>query len=94
MCGPVKPGPAHIHVRVLRRGSKQTNVAAELSQDNLLLATATVILSEARPSPAPRTRLTPPAAEDWRTQELVPIAPPIGPDFAVHYEYRTGHRHF
>jgi hypothetical protein len=90
LCGPVKPGAADIHVRVLRRGSHQANVAAELSQDNLLLATATAVLSEARPSPAPVTRLTPPVAEDWRAQELIPIAPPIGPDFAVHYEYRTG----
>ena len=38
ICGPVLPGPADIHVRVLRRGSNQTNLAAELTQGSAVLA--------------------------------------------------------
>src|SRR6516162_3320175 len=45
ICGPVLPGPTEIHVRVLRRGSNQSNLAAELTQGGAVLATATAVLS-------------------------------------------------
>src|SRR5438067_5836472 len=41
LCGPVVPGPVEISVRTLRRGNNQSNLAAELTQNGALLATAT-----------------------------------------------------
>jgi hypothetical protein len=88
ICGPVLPGPAQIQVRVLRRGSNQSNVAAELVQGGAVLATASAVLSRARPSSRQYTRAAPPSLEDWNDVPVVPIGPPMGPTFAPHYEYR------
>jgi len=89
ICGPVLPGPADIHVRVLRRGSNQSNLAAELTQGSAILATATAVLSKPRSSHRQLMRLTPPAPEDWQSAPLLPIGPPIAPTFAQHFEYRS-----
>ena len=88
ICGPVLPGPVDIQVRALRRGSNQSNFAAELSQRGAVLAIATAVLSKARPSSRQFTQSTPPPSEDWRSLPLLPIGPPMGPTFAQHYEYR------
>ena len=88
ICGPVLPGPADVQVRELRRGSNQSNFVAELSQGGAVLAIATAVLSKARPSSRQLTRASPPSPGDWQTAPLVPIAPPMGPTFAQHYEYR------
>jgi hypothetical protein len=92
MCGPVMPGAADIHVRVLRRGSNQTNVATELRQNGETLALASVVLSRARPSPS----LPPPplrAVADPFATPVLPLAPPHGPAFAPRYEYRSAIDH-
>jgi len=89
ICGPVLPGPTEIHVRVLRRGSNQSNLAAELTQGGAILAIATAVLSRPRSSPRQLTRATPPSPEDWQSVPLLPIAPPIAPTFSQHYEYRS-----
>jgi len=86
--GPVLPGSVDIEVRELRRGSNQSNFAAELTQGGAVLAIATAVLSRARPSSRQFTRLTAPSLQDWQSVPVVPIAPPIGPTFAQHYEYR------
>ena len=88
ICGPVLPGPTDIHVRVLRRGSSQSNLSAELTQGGAVLATATAVLSKPRLLPRQLTRLTPPAPEDWQSAPLLAIGPPIA-TFAQHFEYRS-----
>jgi hypothetical protein len=94
LCGPVLPGAAEIRVRALRRGNNQSNLFAELTQGDVTLATATAVLSPPRataverpvpafaPPPPPRT------AVPWPSQQPSPIAPPVGPIFTQHYEYR------
>jgi len=86
--GPVLPGPADIQVRELRRGSNQSNFVAELAQGGAVLAVGSAVLSKARPSTRQFTKATPPPAEDWQSSPLLPFAPPLGPPFAQHYEYR------
>jgi len=87
--GPVLPGPTDIHVRVLRRGSNQSNLAAELTQGGAVLATATAVLSKPRSSLRQFMRLTPPAPEDWQSAPPLPMASPMAPTFFQHYEYRS-----
>jgi hypothetical protein len=91
LCGPVLPGPADVRVRVLRRGSNQSNLAAELRQDGAVLATATAVLSPPRPSPSPPPplQLAPPPLEDPAAQPVAPLGNAFGPTFAAHYEYRS-----
>lgn len=86
--GPALPGPAEIQVRALRRGSNQSNFSAELIQGGTVLAIATAVLSKARRSSRELTRATPPPPDDWRNAPVLPVAPPVGPKFAQHYEYR------
>jgi hypothetical protein len=88
ICGPVLPGEAEIVTRVLRRGSSQTNVTAELRQNGAVQAIASAVLSAPRPSPSLPPTDTGPAPCDWRTLHRVELAPPLGPPFALHYDYR------
>jgi hypothetical protein len=87
--GPVQPGAAELRVRRLRRGSNQSNLAAELAQGGEVLATATVIASAPRAISAPRFEPAPPVAVGPFT-DYPPIAvgPPLAPVFTQHYEYR------
>jgi hypothetical protein len=89
LCGPVLPGPADVSVRVLRRGKNQTNLAAELRQDDQVLALASAVLSTARPQPASPLFDGAPEAADWRRVPALQVGPPMGPAFATHYEYRS-----
>jgi hypothetical protein len=91
LCGPVLPGEAEIVTRVLRRGNNQSNVSAELRQGGQVLALASAVLSTPRTAPSSAQALAdaPPAPADWRALSTVPMAPPHGPNFAAHYEYRS-----
>jgi hypothetical protein len=89
LCGPVLPGEAEIVTRVLRRGSNQSNVSAELRQGGDVLALASAVLSAPRPSPPVSSTSAAPPPSDWRALPVLPLAPPNGPSFAVHYEYRS-----
>jgi hypothetical protein len=96
LCGPVLPGPVDITVHVLRRGNNQSNLFAELTQQGgAVLATANAVLSTARLSSTADARAipafvppSPPPTAPWRDQPPSPIAPPVGPVFTQHYEYR------
>jgi hypothetical protein len=89
LCGPVLPGEAAIEVRVIRRGNNQTNVAAELRQEDEVLALASAVLSTVRPQPPAPPLGTPPLAGDWQSAPVHAVLPPLGPAFAAHYEYRS-----
>src|SRR6185312_2254125 len=99
LCGPVLPGPAVIRVRTLRRGNNQSNLAAELVQEGAVLATASAVLSPARAvegvprfgAPGATAASSSSAAElpAWRELPELRVAPPAGPAFAQHYEYRA-----
>ena len=86
LAGPVAPGPAEIRVTPMRRGKNQSNLRADLWQGDVILGTASAVLSAPR-TPAPEV----PA----RTIETMPFdrvaAIPRNstfPTFAQHFEYR------
>jgi hypothetical protein len=89
LCAPALVGDATVTVRVLRRGSHQTNLAAELRQHDAVVATATAILSRSRPQPTVPALEQPPSDESWRDATLLTVGPPLAPVFTPHYEYRN-----
>lgn len=84
---PVQPGPTTLRTEILKAGSGQTNVAVRLLQGDALRATASFCFGKPRVTDGTWTEPTvsPP---DWKTVEVVEVAPPIGPEFAQHLEYR------
>lgn len=88
IAAPVEAGPAEVVVRVLRRGANQVNVAAELQQNGQTTALATAVLSSPRKAQATPFAPQAPELPTWDAVEPLPIGPPIGPEFATHYEYR------
>lgn len=91
LAGPIVPGPARVRARVLRRGSNQSNLYAELEQDGQVQAIASAVLSAPRKVSA-GTQIPPrPAGGErpWREVEVVPVEPPFGPVFAQHFEFRS-----
>ncbi|HEX8951106.1 MAG TPA: thioesterase family protein [Polyangia bacterium] len=90
LCGPVAPGDADIRVVELRRGSNQTNLAATLTQRDVVVATATAVLSSPRAVATPPFAPTPPPpASDWRQAPAIATERAGGPTFTRHYEYRS-----
>ncbi len=88
ICGPVLTGPAEIRARVLRRGKNQTNCAVELVQGGVVQALMSTVLSAPRAVSAPAITGSAPIGKPWRDIEPLPIQAPLGPVFAIHYEYR------
>jgi acyl-CoA thioesterase superfamily protein/acyl-Coa thioesterase superfamily protein len=92
LSGPVLPGPVDIQVRSLRRGNNQSNLAAELTQAGVVLATATAVLSPPRlPTRAvpPFVPTAPGPSQPWSDLALLDVGAPVGPVFTQHYEYRS-----
>ena len=91
IAGPVLPGAASVRVRVLRRGKTLTNLHAELEQAGDVVAVANLTLSGPRQVEAPTPVIEAPAdaLRAWREVPVIPVAPPFGPVFAPHYEFRN-----
>lgn len=88
--GPVLPGPADIAVKALRRGNAVSTWEAWLSQGDEVLARASAVLGRARTTERDGTEAPPPSmGAPWRSVDVVPIAPPMGPHFARMYEFRS-----
>jgi hypothetical protein len=88
LCGPTQPGPATLEAEVLRAGNAVTTVAVRLVQANEVQAHAVGVLGQPRANVVDSTSLTPPSLGDWRSVEVVPVAPPLGPVFGQHIEFR------
>ena len=89
IAGPVLSGTASIQVEVLRRGAKQSNLQARLSQGSHVLAVVSGVFCAPRPVEMPKLRgVETPDRADWDQLEVLPVEPPFGPDFARAYEYR------
>jgi Thioesterase-like superfamily len=89
IAGPVLPGAASIQVDVLRRGAKQSNLQARLSQGNNVLAVASGVFCAPRAVVMPALRgVETPDRAGWDQLEVLPVEPPVGPDFGRAYEYR------
>jgi hypothetical protein len=91
IAGPVLPGAASVRVRVLRRGKTLSNLHAELEQAGDVVAVANLTLSGPRQVEAPMPAIEAPAdaLRAWREVPVIPVAPPFGPVFAPHYEFRN-----
>lgn len=87
LVGPVQPGESEIVVTVLRRGSNQTNLRADLLQGGEVVAHANVVSSKPRPDDL-AIAVTPPARPDFRDVAALPDFD-VGPRFARFYEYRN-----
>lgn len=85
---PVQPGEAELVLSTLREGNAVTTVAARLEQGGELLAHGVGVLGKTRVTDRERNELTTPTRPDWRGVELMPVEPPMGPEFAQHWEFR------
>ena len=88
--GPVKTGQkAQIRVEVLRRGTGLTALDVKLSQDGEgVLARATVTLAKTRTADHVFDAVTKPIIPSFEQAMVAPVAPPMGPAFARHFEFR------
>lgn len=88
--GPVKTGAkANIHVEVLRRGTGLTALDVKLSQEGEgVLARATVTLAKTRTADHAFDAVTTPTIPSFAEAMVAPVAPPMGPAFARHFEFR------
>ncbi len=88
LVGPVLPGTADLEVEVLRRGTGIETLSARLSQNGELLARASLAFGKSRVMDRERLSLEVPKPPHWETVEVAPVAPPFGPQFALHFEFR------
>lgn len=88
------PGPTTIEVSTLRRGGNVSFLEGRLSQNGVLVARAGATLASPRSIdrspvadvlPLPVVEPQPP----WESVPILPVAPPLGPAFATHYEFRS-----
>lgn len=87
--GPLRPGPAELHVALRRRGQAMTTLAARITQDAVVVAEAMAVCGLARPGAVARGLLLPPAPKPWADVPVVEVGPPLAPDFARHFEFRN-----
>ena len=92
IAAPVQAGVARIAIAPMRRGNAVAFVRAELWQleqgAEVCVAHAAVVLAAARPAmPAWCTRVMP-EAPAWQHTAVLPVAAPVGPAFAQHFEIR------
>jgi acyl-CoA thioesterase len=89
LVGPTLVGEARVEVESLRRGSGTHTLAARLTQGEELRAHAVAIAGRDRAPDLAWNELAPPALPPWQKLPVVPVAPPFGPAFAQHFEYRA-----
>lgn len=89
LCARLLPGPVMVHVSQMRRGGSVTYLDARLLQNDELIARASAALATPRDIAPVSLRPTPPEPPAWDTVQVLPIAPPMGPVFARHYEFRS-----
>lgn len=96
LVAPVLVGRVHLAVEELRRGSATNTLAVRMRADGGdLLAHGVVVLGAARRGPdmpdgAEWLGVTPPAAlaDGPDCVPVIPIGPPLAPDFTAHLEFR------
>jgi hypothetical protein len=82
ICGPVREGEIEITVRVLRRGSGVTTLAAQIDQGGEVNAHAVGVLGRARADRPRRSFVAPPSPPPWR--EVAPLPDPL-PSWAASF---------
>jgi hypothetical protein len=89
LCGPLQPGDATVDVEVLRAGNAVTTSAVRIVQNGEVQAHGVGVLGRARVEDRDGIALDVPAMRPWRDVPAAPIAPPMGPAFAHHFEFRV-----
>lgn len=87
--GAVPVGRSTIAVETLRRGSGASTLHARLVHDGEVFAAATMVLGKTRVTDDGMPEgVHEPKGPPWEAVTPIPIGPPMGPAFALHYEYR------
>lgn len=89
LVGPVLAGTVEIEVTPLRVGSGVTSFTAVLRQGDEIATQASVVLAKARSQDLDAVDLAAPELPPWEEVMVLPVAPPLGPEFAVHFEFRS-----
>lgn len=94
LCAPALPGPADVHVAMLRHGGNVSFVDARMMQGSVLVARASAALASARSIPPSPIHTMPPAMppakqRPWQDVSVSPVGPPNAPVFTRRFEYRS-----
>lgn len=89
ICGPVQPGPALLELAPLRVGNAVTTSTVRLVQGGEVQAHAVGVLGLARSVERDRVDLEHPVLKPWSQMPVIPVAPPLGPEFARYFEFRS-----
>lgn len=88
--GPTLPGDAEVRVEILRAGNAVTTAAARLIQNGETQAHAVGVFGKARNAEGTdAVHLQPPVLRPWREMEVLPVEPPLAPEFSKYFEYRS-----
>lgn len=91
MLGPVPVGPSLVHETPMRVGSGTSAWRIVVGSEPDVLVSASVVLGRARGGDQPTmrdARLEPPASPPWADVAVVPLAPPLAPEFTERLEFR------
>src|SRR5260221_6178213 len=89
LCGPLQPGEARLEIETLRAGNAVTTSTIRVVQAGEVQAHGVGVLGRARVEDRDGVANDAPVMRPWREVEVAPIAPPLGPAFATHFEFRV-----
>ncbi|MDQ3263426.1 MAG: thioesterase family protein [Myxococcota bacterium] len=89
LCGPTLPGPVQLRPEILRAGNAVTTAACRLIQSGEIQAHAVGVFGKPRLTDRDALHLETPQMAPWEAMEPLPVEPPMGPDFARFFEYRS-----
>lgn len=89
LCGPTQAGEATLLVERLRMGSNVSSLAVRLVQGDAVQAFATMTVGASRAVTEVAPAGPPPAMPRWQDLEPLPIGPPLGPEFAPQFDFRS-----
>lgn len=88
MVGPLPPGPADLTTTLVRQGSATSVWQVAVSGEETWAVGTAVFGASRAPDFAPVADLAMPQVPAWSTCEVVPIGPPIAPEFLQHIALR------
>ncbi len=86
--GPALPGMADVEARCARPGTGVSFWEARLTQGAEVVAQAMATFGRRRVADGTWLTAAPPTAPAWDRVSPLELAPPLGPAFALHFEYR------
>lgn len=89
LCGPLQPGEATLEWEVLRAGNAVTTTAIRIVQEGEVQAHGVGVLGRPRERVDNHRWVEAPSLPDWQSLEVLPVEPPLGPEFARFFEFRS-----